>query len=237
MSTADEVAAIANGIEGWLSERQGRALFAAAANTRGRGAVVEIGSWKGRSTVWLGCGVRARGGKVYAIDPHRKSNEDPRAETFEAFMANMDRVGLADVIEPVVTTSAQAAGIITGEVELLFVDGDHTLAGARQDAEIWLPRLMVGATVMFHDVATSGYSGPRRVFQRRICRSPGFHRIRRVGSMAIAERTAARSRLETLRARSFDLRLYFYDVEGAIKRTLRRVRRLRAHRAVVSWVP
>lgn len=237
MTTAAEVAAIANGVEGWLSEQQGRALFAAAVNCSGRGAIVEIGSWKGRSTVWLGCGARSCGGKVYAVDPHRNSNEDPRAETFEAFIANMARAGLAGVIEPVVKASAEAAALIDGAVELLFIDGDHSPAGARQDAEIWLPRVMPGGTVMFHDVATSGYSGPRRVFQQCICRSPRFHRIRKVGSMAIAERTAARSRRESARARIFDVLLYLYDVEGAIKRTLRRVRRLRAHRTALSSVP
>jgi predicted O-methyltransferase YrrM len=56
-------------VEGWLSEAQGRALFEAAAATTGRGAIVEIGSWKGRSTTWLASGARLAGQRVYAVDP------------------------------------------------------------------------------------------------------------------------------------------------------------------------
>jgi predicted O-methyltransferase YrrM len=234
MTSADQVAAIAGQIEGWLSEPQGRALYAAAAACSGRGAIVEIGSWKGRSTVWLAHGAAVAGQKVLAIDPHVGSREDPHERTLDAFLANLERAGAAASVEPLVMTSAEAVRRIDGPVELLFVDGDHSPEGARSDADRWLPRVMEGGTVMFHDVATSGYSGPRRVFQQRICRSRQFHRIRRVGSMAIAERTRSRSLLQSAGARRFDARLYFYDVEGAVKRILRRVRRFRLHTASPS---
>jgi hypothetical protein len=161
---------------------------------------------------------------VWAIDPHENSKEDPGARTLDDFLANLDRAGVRDAVEPLVMTSAEAARVMTAPVELLFVDGDHSVAGSRSDAALWLPRVMAGGTVMFHDVATSGYSGPRRVFQREICRSPEYHRIRRVGSMGIAERTIRRSAWEAVGARLFDLLLYRYDVEGALKRRLRRLR-------------
>jgi predicted O-methyltransferase YrrM len=70
----------AGDVEGWLSDRQGRALFDAAAKATGGGAIVEIGSWKGRSTTWLASGARLAGQRVYAIDPHRGSREDPAVE-------------------------------------------------------------------------------------------------------------------------------------------------------------
>jgi predicted O-methyltransferase YrrM len=225
MSDVDAVRRVAATVEGWLSEAQGRALYAAAAAASGRGALVEIGSWKGRSTVWLAHGARTRGLRVYAVDPHRGSREDPAARTLDAFMANLARAGVVDAVEPLVMTSAEATRAIAGPVELLFVDGDHSVAGARHDADLWLPRVMAGGTVLFHDVATSGYSGPRRVFQARICRSPAYHRIRRVGSMAIAERTVRRSAWQALRARLFGVLLYRYDLEGTVKRRLRRLRR------------
>ena len=159
--TADQVAGIANAVDGWLSEAQGRALFAAAAGASGRGAIVEIGSWKGRSTIWLGHGARHANTRVFAVDPHRGSAEDRGAQTLEPFKANLQRAGLSGVVHPLVMTSIEALQAIQGPVELLFVDGDHSVAGARRDAEAWLPRLMPTGTVMFHDVATSGYSGPR----------------------------------------------------------------------------
>jgi len=134
-----------------------------------------------------------------------------------------------------IMTSAEAAATLEGPVELLFVDGDHSTEGATRDAGLWLPRVLSEGVVMFHDVATSGYSGPRRVFQQRICASAEFHRVRWVGSMGIAQRTPRRSRTAAAQARAFGLLLYFYDFEGALKRTLRRLRRaLGLHPSAVS---
>ena len=217
-------AAAAGKIDGWLSDAQGRALFSAAAASTGSGAIVEIGSWKGRSTTWLAYGARTRGRKVYAVDPHRHSREDPSARTLDEFLGNLERAGVREVVEPLVMTSAEAVEVITGPIEVLFVDGDHSVEGARADARLWLPRVMAGGMVMFHDVATSGYSGPRRVFQEHICRSGGYHRVRRVGSMGIAERTQVRTTWEGLRSTIFGLLLCRYDLEGVLKRGLRRLR-------------
>lgn len=208
-------------IEGWLSEAQGRALFRAAAETRGRGAIVEIGSWKGRSTTWLASGARLAGHRVYAIDPHRRSREYPDAETKHEFLANLARNGLTAAVEPLVMTSEEAAARVAGPVELLFIDGDHSYEAVRRDAELWLPRLIDGGTVMFHDVATAAYSGPRRVVREIVCRSPLFHRISRVGSMVVAQRTAHRSLRAALWGATAGLLLYIFDA----KRALRRLRR------------
>jgi predicted O-methyltransferase YrrM len=225
MRDIDHVSRIAASVEGWLSDLQGRALYDAAAATSGRGAIVEIGSWKGRSTVWLARGARLAGRTVHAVDPHLNSREDPGASTLEAFRANIARAGIAPEVRTLVMTSAEAERVVQGPVELLFIDGDHSVDGARSDADLWLPRVMRGGTVMFHDVATSGYSGPRRIFQRRICWNAEFHRVRNVGSMFIAERTLRRSRGEAIHGTASGIFLYFYDVQGAIKRALRRVRR------------
>lgn len=208
-------------VEGWLSDAQGRALFRAAAETRGRGAIVEIGSWKGRSTTWLASGARLAGHRVYAIDPHRRSREYPDAETKDEFLANLARNGLTSVVEPLVMTSEDAAARVAGPVELLFIDGDHSYEAVRRDAEIWLPRLTDGGTVMFHDVATAAYSGPRRVVREMVCRDPLFHRIGRVGSMVVAQRTGRRSPRAAAWGATVGLLLYIFDA----KRALRRLRR------------
>lgn len=234
MTSADRAARAASGIEGWLSEAQGRALHHAAATASGRGAIIEIGSWKGRSTAWLAHGARERGLRVVAVDPHEHSREDPQARTFQAFQENLQRAGVLDAVDPLVMSSTEAVRFVTRPVEVLFVDGDHSVEGARRDAGLWLPRVMDGGTVLFHDVATSGYEGPRRVFQQAICRSAAFHRVRRVGSMGIAERTSRRSLAQALRSRIFDLLLYRYDVEGALKRALRRLRPRTVHPPVAS---
>ena len=208
-------------IDGWLSDAQGRALFQAAAASTGRGAIVEIGSWKGRSTTWLASGARLAGRRVCAIDPHSLSCEDPEADTLDEFLANLARGGLTDVVDPLIMRSEEAAARITGPIELLFIDGDHSYEAVRRDAELWLPRVMEGGTVMFHDVATAAYTGPRRVVRQMVCRNPHLHRIGRVGSMVVARRTVRRSPGAALWGSTAGILLYLYDG----KRALRQLRR------------
>lgn len=215
----------ATSVEGWLSDAQGEALFEAASRVTA-GAIVEIGSWKGRSTIWLAHGAAAAGRQVYAVDPHEHSREDPDARTLDAFRANVASAGVSDVVLPIVMRSEHAVRVIVEPVGLLFIDGDHSPEGARRDFELWLPRVMAGGLVMCHDVATSGYSGPRRMFQQRVCWSGAFHRIRKVGSMTIAQRADTAATGAAVRATIFGILLYWYDIQGALKRTLRRIRRL-----------
>ena len=219
----DRVSAVTSDIEGWLSDSQGRALLAAAAATTGRGAIVEIGSWKGRSTVWLAEGARLAGQRVHAIDRHTQSLEDPSANTLAEFLGNIRRAGVADVIEPLVMSSAEAAAVVRGPVELLFIDGDHSFEGVRRDAEIWLPRVMDGGLVMFHDVATAGYDGPRRIFRRMVCWNERFAGVRRVGSMTIARRTPRRGILDAAWGTLAGLLLFIFDAKQ-ISRQLRKGR-------------
>jgi predicted O-methyltransferase YrrM len=210
---------------GWLSDAQGEALFTAASAPH-PGAIVEIGSWQGRSTIWLAVGAGLSGRRVFAVDPHEGSREDPSARTYDQFIENLRAADVLRVVTPLVMRSSEAVAHVTGAVGLLFVDGDHSIDAARADAELWLPRVQEGGTVMFHDVATSGYAGPRRAFQRLVCADRRFRRIRKVGSMAVAERSSGRNRVDGMYARTFGMLLYWYDIQGAIKRALRSARRL-----------
>ncbi len=191
--TEDETAAIAEPVEGWLSEAQGRELYRAAIACAQHGAIVEIGSWKGRSTVWLAAAARRAGTVIYAIARPEASREDPTARTYDDFRRNLEAAGLLDHVRPLVMSSREAERVLKGPVGMLFIDGDHSNAGAQEDFVLWLPRLTPGAALLCHDVSTTSYTGPRRMFQRMVCRSPQFDSIRRVGSMMVARRTAARS--------------------------------------------
>lgn len=217
LNTCEDVQHAAHAIEGWLSNAQGCALFRAAALASTR-RIVEIGSWKGRSTAWLAAGARLSGARVFAVDPHIGSREDPGATTLEEFRANIERTGLAAFVEPLVMTSAEAIQIVDGPVDLLFIDGDHTYEAVRLDADLWLPKLADGGTVMFHDVGTTGYSGPRRVFRRSICWSNEFEGVARVGSMMIARRTRRRGLGSAAWGTCAGLLLYLYDAKRLLRR-------------------
>jgi MMP 1-O-methyltransferase len=220
--TADEVAAFVTRVEGWLSDEQGRALYAAAASATGRGAIVEIGSWKGRSTIWLAAGAQLAGRKVHAVDPHVNSREDPTANTLAEFQRNLEAAGLSAAVVPLVMSSAKAAARLAEPVEVLFIDGDHSYEAVRQDVALWLPRLVEGGTVMFHDVTTTAYKGPRRVFRREVCLSPGFDSIARVGSMTVARKTARRGLRDAAWGTAAALLLYLYDAKTLLRASTRR---------------
>jgi hypothetical protein len=159
-----------------------------------------------------------RGRGVRRSGSRRARGWQVSASTLRDFQVNLARTGLADVVEPMVMSSAEAAARIPGPVELLFIDGDHSYEGVRRDAELWLPRLMDGGIVMFHDVATAAYSGPRRIVRRMVCLSPRFDAIARVGSMVVARRTARRSPRAALWSRTAAMLLYLYDGKQALRR-------------------
>jgi predicted O-methyltransferase YrrM len=230
---ADEISAIAARVEGWLSEAQGRVLMSIAARTTGRGAIVEIGSWKGRSTVWLAAGAQLARQRVYAVDRHSASREDPSANTLAEFLRNIERAGVADAVEPVVMSSADAAAVIHGPVELLFVDGDHSFAGVQRDAETWLPKIIEGGVVLFHDVATAGYGGPRRIFRQQVCWSAQFAGIRRVGSMMMARRVRRRGILAAAWGTLAGVLLYIFDAKQLSRQLRKGGREQRNHDLVM----
>jgi predicted O-methyltransferase YrrM len=71
VKTAGEVEAATREVDGWLGPLEGRLLYSLAADADPNGWIAEIGSWQGKSTIWLAAGARSgRGARVAAIDPH-----------------------------------------------------------------------------------------------------------------------------------------------------------------------
>ena len=160
-------------VPGWLTDEEGEALYELARRCTGRGVIVEIGSWKGKSTICLGLGSRAaKGVRIYAVDPHA----DYR---FGDFKANVERAGIADLVTPVSSLSQDAAPGFDEPIELLFVDGSHVESDVRTDFDQWVPKVVDGGWVAFHD--TTWTAGPRRVVGERVYRSRTFKDVRFVG--------------------------------------------------------
>jgi predicted O-methyltransferase YrrM len=181
-------------VPGWLTDEEGEALYELARRCPGRGVIVEIGSWKGKSTICLGLGSRAGSGvRIYAVDPHT----DYR---FGDFTANVERAGIADLVTPIAALSQPAAAAFDEPIELLFVDGSHEEALVREDFDKWVPKVLAGGWVAFHD--TTWTAGPRRVVGERVYRSHEFADVRFVvGSLTVARKVAANSFADRLRAR------------------------------------
>src|SRR5213596_2480576 len=168
-------------VPGCLTDEEGEALYELARSCRGDGVIVEIGSWKGKSTVCLGLGSRAGNSvPVYAVDPHA----DYR---FGDFKTNVERAGIAELVRPVASLSQAAADGFDEPIELLFVDGSHEYDLVLEDFEKWVPKVIDGGWVAFHD--TTWTAGPRKVVGQAIYRSSRFKDARFVvGSTTVARK-------------------------------------------------
>lgn len=189
-------------VDGWLSTAEGGLLYRLARDCGG--AIVEIGSWKGRSTIWIASGSKAGGSAtVYAIDPHVGSEEHHRlygdVDTLDDFRNNIAKAGLSDLVVPIIAASTDAAASVEGEVAMLFVDGAHDYESVRADFEAWAPKLAPGGFVAFHDTAAPG---PQRVVKDEIVRRGAFSGIGFVDSIVYAQKRRAHSPLERLRDKS-----------------------------------
>ena len=150
-----------NCVTGWLSPTQGARLFDLARGVDAGGDVVEVGSAFGRSTVCLGLGTRAGGrGLVFAVDPHTggiglTEAYGPLAGTFSsrgAFIQNLVRFGLEDIVVPLTLRSADAAAVWPDTaIRVLFLDGWHDYATCCQDILAWGRWVSPGGVLVVHD--------------------------------------------------------------------------------------
>lgn len=179
-------------VDGYLSGREARCLVTAAVLSPAKGANLEIGSFKGRSTVGLAYALRHYGlGKLTAVDPHTSpSSTDPdlkgKSTSFHDFQSNLARNGLTDWVDPRVAFSGELARTWTAPIRFLWIDGDHTYEGAKADVEGFKPHLADGAIVLMHDVLGTHY-GSLRVFVEEVLGSNDFAAAGFCGSIGWAQ--------------------------------------------------
>lgn len=125
---------------------------------------VEIGSAQGWSTCHIGLALRENfSGHLYAIDPHHATawNDDQAVASLPQLQGNLRRFGLDRCVTVVRSTSAEAARGWNRPIDLLFIDGDHSFEGVRQDWELFSPFLRPFGVAVFHDT-TWGIHGVNR---------------------------------------------------------------------------
>ena len=190
----DRVKPLLAGVPGWLTDEEGEALYELARACTGKGVIVEIGSWKGKSTICLGRGSQAGASvRIYAIDPHTDGR-------FDEFKANVARAGIGDLVTPISSLSQPAADGFDEPIELLFVDGSHEYDLVLEDFEKWVPKVVEAGWVAFHD--TTWTPGPRKVVGQAIYRSSRFKDARFVvGSTTVARKVERNSLADRARNR------------------------------------
>ncbi len=171
----------ARDVPGFLLEDEARLLGMIAACVRCDGAIVEIGSFKGKSTVMLATVAKHYGlGPVVAIDPHnfnsaelQQHRKSPESSSYEEFLRNLETAGVSDDVEPHRAFSGTIASGWNRPIRFLWVDGDHSYQGAKTDFDGFSPYVTPHGIVAFHD-ALHEFAGPLRVFVEDVLRSDRF---------------------------------------------------------------
>lgn len=202
-SETDRIKEITGKMEGWLAEGEGLLLYSLAKKCN-RGVIVEIGSWKGKSTIWLASGSkRGKKARVYAIDPHIGSSEHRKmfgkVWTFEEFKKNIKKARVDDVIVPMVKKSENAAKNFDKPVGLAFIDGAHEYGMVALDYNLWFPKLIDGGVMAFHDTILS--PGPAKLVEEKLCLSSCFKDVGFIGSITYGTKVRQNSLIDRARGR------------------------------------
>ena len=174
------------GVHGWLYDEE--KMFLLALGAQAYVGIVEIGSWKGLSTIQL-----ARGAKVpvYSIDPHKDTTLHKQLgvkDTFSIFSKNISKAGLVDKIHPLRMSSLEAAKKYpTLEFDVLFVDGDHDYEPTLEYYDSWATKVPVSGIIAFHDAFNDKVPGVHKVWEEKI-NLPKWKRLETVRTIGVARR-------------------------------------------------
>ena len=178
---------LAQRIKGFLDPKEGQALYRLALTASRLGPCLEVGSYCGKSTLYLGSACKEHQGILFAVDHHRGSEEqqpgeeyfDPelydkaagRVDTWPLFQKTLITAGLEDTVVPLVCTSRVAAKAWSTPLALVFIDGSHAYHHVLQDFLSWSPHLIPGGYLLIHDIFKEPHQGgqaPWQIYQRAL---------------------------------------------------------------------
>jgi predicted O-methyltransferase YrrM len=176
-------------VDGWMTDQQARRLWDRASGLRPGDQIVEIGSFRGRSTVIL-ASAAPEGVDLFAIDPHAGNDRGPQeiegyseaaAVDHDVFHENLRTAGVDDRVRHLRAFSLDALGAVEGDVELLYIDGAHRVEPALADIRVWGGRVAPGGTMLIHDSFSS--VGVTLAILRALALGRRFRYAGRSGSM------------------------------------------------------
>lgn len=175
--------------KGFMPRDEGMALALSLYNCDldARYPAVEIGSYIGLSTIYLGTAAKLQSRALISVDHHRGSEEnqigwqfhdkslvDPvsqKIDTLYLFRRTIELADLSETVVIIVADSQRYAAVHKGEIGYLFIDGGHGETQAHQDFDSWVPKIKVGGILAIHDVFEDPADGgrpPFELFQRSL---------------------------------------------------------------------
>ena len=193
-------------IKGFLDLNEGIALYEEVKRVSENNFCVEIGSYCGKSTCFIGQACKENKSKLITIDHHKGSEEQQlgelyfdaevydkklgRVNTLPLLEKNLAKFDLEDVVKPLVMDSISASKIVENNADLIFIDGSHTFESAESDYELWKNKIKKGGTLAIHDVYDSedeGGQAPNKIFKQSL--NEGFNFMKRVKSLVLLHKS------------------------------------------------
>ena len=198
--------AAAEAARGFMPPDEGLALHDAALLAQG-GPLLEVGSYCGKSAIYLGAAARQLGTVLFAVDHHRGSEENQagwewhepdlvddelgKMDTLPVFRRTIHDAGLEGTVVAVVADSPTLGVHWTTPLGFLFIDGGHGTEPAHRDYETWVPHVAVGGILAIHDVFPDPADGGRPPYEiyLRAIGSGAFDELSVTGSLRVLRRT------------------------------------------------
>ncbi|MDP5209750.1 MULTISPECIES: class I SAM-dependent methyltransferase [unclassified Microbulbifer] len=193
-------------IKGFLAAQEGEALYHLAAEASGLGPCLEVGSYCGKSTIYLAAACKLTNSVLFAVDHHRGSEEHQRGEeyhdpelfddqiqmmdSFGNFRANIRAAALDDWVVPIVASSSVAARCWNTPLGLVFIDGSHSLEAAMADYRSWPRHIVPGGYLAIHDIFPDpayGGQAPYDIYKLALA-SAQFELVETVDTLGILRR-------------------------------------------------
>ena len=190
-------------VKGFLDPSEGEALYIHSKTATEGGPALEIGSYCGKSAVYIGLAAKENDEKLYSVDHHKGSEEQQPGEeyydpdlidktrkgidTLPFFLDTIRKSDLEGVVIPVVSTSEEAYADISLQFSFIFIDGWHSEEAAQNDYRLWSVRLIDEGVLAIHDVFPNPEDGGRPPYNiyLKALESGNFEEIDAVGSLRI----------------------------------------------------
>jgi cephalosporin hydroxylase len=168
-------------VKGFLDAEEGNELHNRAREVDALGPILEIGSYCGKSTVYLGSAAKASGNTVFAVDHHRGSEEHQigegyfdeslfdssrqKVDTFQHFRDTISAAKLEDTVVPIVAPTLVASKHWRTPLGMVFIDGGHSMEAALADYRSWTPHIVKNGYLLIHDIFPDPKDGGRPPFE------------------------------------------------------------------------
>ena len=201
--------------KGFLDEDEGRCLYEIALMASRMGPCLEIGSYCGKSTIYIGTACKTNKSILFSIDHHRGSEEqqpgqayfDPalfnpetgRVDTLNEFRKTLEKAGLEDTVVAVVSRSDVAARLWATPLSMVFIDGGHSTNAALTDYRCWAPHILPGGYLLIHDIfqdPAEGGQAPHEIYKLAIS-GDTFHKIALIKTLGVLQRNKISPMLTT----------------------------------------